>query len=133
MGHSEVRTYGHDSGRGIHKDHTMKLYVAITALGVLALTTSAKLRCWNRQEGQSYMTYCETDYGIASDGQCTVSGYRAECWQQSRKNGEVFQKALCYSEVWGKGKGSGKNEVDCCKTDDDCKDSCNGVICGVSW
>ncbi len=109
------------------------LSIATITAVCAAFAVDAKTDCIYTQSGNTYDGHCSTDYGITSLSSCDISGSNAGCWQQSWKNGKMFQKAICTSKAWGKGEGSGRNDKDCCKTDDDCKDSCNNVICGVSW
>jgi hypothetical protein len=78
--------------------------------------------------GEYHSTCNVSSAGFTSDAKCMTKGGLTKCYQVTSTGG----KWECSSKNWGKGDGSVK-DGGCCKTDDDCKDSCNGVICGKSW
>ncbi|OAQ22261.1 hypothetical protein K457DRAFT_143536 [Linnemannia elongata AG-77] len=61
---------------------------------------------------------------------CEISGTSATCIQNVTDG--YISAARCESSNWGTGNGKAK-KGQCCKTSADCKDTCNGVICGKSW
>ena len=61
---------------------------------------------------------------------CDISGTEATCIQNVTDG--YISAAKCQSSNWGTGNGKAK-KGQCCNTNDDCKDTCNGAICGKAW
>ena len=123
--------------------------LAILACIALSIGLVSADTCATKEENGTKYYHCNTSFGVCdaveangayhstcsvdsprvtSSSDCLTKGGLTKCYQTTSAGGQWE----CSSKNWGKGDGSVKNGG-CCKTDDDCKDSCNGVICGKSW
>ena len=85
--------------------------------------------CEGSGDGKRFVSSCDLYNGNRVSSDCSIQGSKARCVQMV---GPIPDDSTCTSSAWGKGDGSVKNGG-CCMSNDDCRDSCNGVVCGVSW
>ena len=103
-------------------------------LGFIA-TTYAYPKCGTDIRTSNGITdmvgWCSGD-NFNSDAGCHVTDKEANCWRIIRYSEGKSESKECISTNWGTGNGKAK-KGQCCKTNDDCKDTCNLFICGESW
>ncbi|KAG0010717.1 hypothetical protein BGZ82_003310 [Podila clonocystis] len=104
-----------------------------TVLALVALTiASAIAGGWEEGEGGIVAAGKKTIAGRNVHYNCVIySGGHTKC-RQTVTRGSVVADEFCETWNWGTGNGNGANGQ-CCETSDDCRDTCNGVVCGKSW